>query len=281
MIRGLYTGASGMVVQMQRMDALSNDLANVDLTGYKRDVAVQKAFPSILLRRMSDDGVYKIPIGSLDVAPVVGKLGTGVEQNEVYTVFTQGAMKQTDNDFDLAVEGDGFLAVQTSEGERYTRNGSFLIDSEGWLVTKAGEPVLGENGPIKLKKNNFIVDEDGVVWQNRALAMDDGRLVSREENEWEDVERVDRLRVVDFENRRYLRKQGDSLWRATEESGPPTIPAFDRPKVRQGFLEGSNVNPVTAMVEMIEVQRIYEANQRSIQTQDALAGRLINEVIRA
>ncbi len=281
MIRGLYTGASGMVVQMQRMDALSNDLANVDLTGYKRDVAIQKAFPSILLRRMADDGVYKIPMGSLDVAPVVGKLGTGVEQNEVYTVFTQGAMKQTDNDFDLAVEGDGFLAVQTASGERYTRNGSFLINSEGWLVNKAGDLVLGENGPIKLKKNNFVVDEDGVVWQNRALAGDDGRLVSQEENEWQDVERVDRLRVVDFENRRYLRKQGDSLWKDTEESGPATVPAFNRPKVRQGFLEASNVNPVTAMVEMIEVQRIYEANQKSIQTQDALLGRLINEVIRA
>jgi flagellar basal-body rod protein FlgG len=270
-----------MVVQMHRLDALSNDLANVDLTGYKRDVSVQKAFPTILLRRMSDDGVYRIPMGSLDVAPVVGKLGTGVEQNEVYTVFSQGAMKQTDNDFDLAIEGDGFIAVQTVDGERYTRNGSFLIDSQGWLVTKEGLPVLGESGPIRLKKNNFVVDEDGVVWQNRTLAGDDGRLVSREENEWDDIERVDRLRIVDFDNRRYLRKQGDSLWTDTEESGPAWVPVDDRPKVRQGFLEGSNVNPVTAMVEMIEVQRIYEANQRSIQTQDALAGRLINEVMRA
>jgi flagellar basal-body rod protein FlgG len=230
---------------------------------------------------MGDNGVYKIPVGSLDVAPIVGKLGTGVEQNELYTVFSQGAMKQTENDFDFALEGDGFLSVQTPAGERYTRNGSFLISSDGWLVTKEGDLVLGENGPIKLKKNNFVVDEDGVISQNRALAGDDARLVSREENEWQETERVDRLKVVDFENRRYLQKQGNSLWKDTEESGPAIIPEQNRPKVRQGFLEASNVNPVTAMVEMIEVQRIYEANQKSIQTQDALTGRLVNEVMRA
>jgi flagellar basal-body rod protein FlgG len=270
-----------MVVQMHRMDALANDLANVDLTGYKRDISVQKAFPTILLRRMSDDGVHRIPLGSIDVGPVVGELGTGVEQNEVYTVFGQGAMKQTDNDFDLALEGQGFFAIQTPAGERYTRNGSFLITQEGWLVTKEGDLVLGENGPMKLKKNNFVVDEDGVVWQNGLYADDDDRLVSREENEWERTERVDRLRVVDFDERRYLRKQGNSMWSATEESGDPLITGENRARVRQGFLEASNVNPVTAMVEMIEVQRSYEANQRLIQTHDALLGRLINEVIRA
>lgn len=270
-----------MVVQMHRMDALSNDLANVDLTGYKRDVSVAKAFPSILLRRMSDTGLFTIPEGSLEVAPVVGKLGTGVEQNELFTVFSQGAMKQTDSDFDLALEGGGFFTVQTAGGARYTRNGSFLMNSEGWLVTKEGDYVLGENGPIQIKKNNFMVDEDGVVWQNAALAGDPQRLVGQTENEWEQTERVDRLQVVEFENTRYLKKQGGSLWAETEESGPAIIPGTNRARVRQGFLEASNVNPVTAMVEMIEVQRAYEANQKAIQTHDALAGRLINEVIRA
>jgi flagellar basal-body rod protein FlgG len=280
-VRGLYTGASGMTAQMHRLDSIANNLANVDLNGYKRDTTITKAFPELLMRRMNDDGVYRFPIGSVDTTPIVGRLGTGVEVNEVYTIFEQGAMKQTENDFDLALEGQGFLAVLTAQGERLTRNGAFLVDVEGYLVTKNGEPVLGENGPIRLKKNNFVIDEDGTVWQNAAFAADDRRLVSMQENQWEAIERVDRLKIVDVKRKRYLDKEGSSFWRATDESGEAVVlDGAARPKVRQGFLEGSNVNAVTEMVEMIEVNRAYDANQRTIQTEDSLIGKLWNEVVR-
>jgi flagellar basal-body rod protein FlgF len=281
LIRGLYTGASGMVAQMHRMDAISNNLANVDLNGYKRDTAVHKAFPELLLRRMNDEGVYKFPFGSVDTTPIVGRLGTGTELNEIYTVFSQGALKGTDNPFDLALEGEGFLSVSTPEGERYTRNGAFVLNDEGYLVTKGGDFVLGENGPVRVKKNNFVIDQDGIIYQNSSFSDDERRLVSLEENEWENLERVDRLRVVNFQRTRYLKKMGNSYWRSTEESGNATIiPASVRPKVRQGFLEGANVNPVTEMVQMIEVQRTYEANQKLIQSEDNLLGRLINDAVR-
>ncbi|HVP18379.1 MAG TPA: flagellar basal-body rod protein FlgF [Spirochaetia bacterium] len=281
MVRGLYTGASGMVVQMNRMDEIANNLANVDLNGYKKDTAIEKAFPEMLMRRMNDDAVYTFPIGSVDSAPIVGTIGTGVETNEVYTNFSQGPMKQTENDFDMALEGNGFFTVQTPQGERLTRNGAFLVNNDGYLVTKSGDFVLGENGPIKLKKNNFVVDQDGVVWQNATFAADDRRLVSQEENQWENIERVDRLRLVDVTRKRYLQKQGDSYWRTTDESGPAAISGPEgRPKVRQGFLEGANVNAVTEMVEMIEVNRAYDANQRTVQTEDTLIGRLWNEVVK-
>jgi flagellar basal-body rod protein FlgF len=204
-----------------------------------------------------------------------------VEVNEVYTVFEQGAMKQTENDFDLALEGPGFLTVQTAQGERLTRNGAFLVDVDGYLVTKDGNKVLGEQGPIKLKKNNFVIDEDGTVWQNAAFAADDRRLVSMQENEWEAIERVDRLKIVDVKRKRYLQKEGNSFWRTTDQSGEAVVlDGSARPKVRQGFLEGANVNPVTEMVEMIEVNRAYDANQRTIQTEDSLIGKLWNEVVR-
>ncbi len=281
MIRGLYTGASGMVAQMRRLDTIANNLANVDLNGYKRDTVINKAFPEMLIRRMNDDGMFVFPLGSIDTTPIVGKLGTGVELNEVFTVFTQGSLKQTENPFDLALEGEGFLSVLLPDGERYTRNGSFLLNDEGYLVTKHGEFVLGENGPIKVKKNNFVIDQDGVIYQNATFSGDERRLVSLEENEWENLERVDRLKIVDFKRLRYLKKMGNSFWRDTEESGPAEIAVGDRrPKVRQGFLESSNVNVVTEMVRMIEVQRTYEANQKMIQTQDSLLGRLINEALR-
>ncbi len=281
MIRGLYTGASGMVAEMNRMDAVANNLANVDLTGYKQDTVIFKSFPELLIRRMDDDGVHKIPMGSVDVGPIVGKLGTGVETNEVFTVFSQGAFKETDNDFDLAMEGEGFFSVQTPAGERYTRNGSFVLGPESLLVTKEGYPVLGENGPIKIKANNFVVDQHGNVFINKKFQPNDNRLVSKTENEWDQTEKLDTLKIVNFKRTRYLQKQGSSLWKDTEESGAAeTAAAGKRPKVRQGFIEAANVNPVTEMVKMIEVNRAYEANQKSIQTHDALLGKLLNEAIR-
>ncbi len=282
MIRGLYTGATGMVAQMHRLDTVSNNLANVDTTGYKRDQAVHKSFSEMLIRRFNDTGVYIWPFGSSEVAPVVGKLGLGVEMNESYTIFSQGAMKITDNPFDLALEEAGFFVVQTPEGLRYTRNGSFHLGPEGLLVTKEGYPVLGENGPITIKENNFVVDGFGRVYHNATFASDPERLVSMQENQWENTEYVDRLRIVNFEETRYLKKQGDSLWMETDESGVARelVEGQDRPKVRQGFLETSNVNPVREMVEMIEVNRSYEANQRVIQTLDSMMGKLINEAMR-
>ena len=281
MVRGLYTAASGMNVQQHRLDEIANNLANVDLNGYKKDTAIQKAFPELLVKRLNDDGMYRFPFGSVDAAPIVGTLGTGVETNEVFTNFSQGPMKQTENDFDLALEGSGFMTVQTPDGERLTRNGAYLVNSDGYLVTKTGDFVLGENGPIKLKKNNFVIDQDGTVWQNSTFAADDKRLVSQAENQWENIEKVDRLRIVDVTRERYLQKQGNSYWRTTDESGPAQVIGPEaRPKVRQGFLEGANVNAVQEMVEMIEVNRAYDANQKTIQTEDSMIGKLWDEVVK-
>jgi flagellar basal-body rod protein FlgG len=278
MVRGLYIGASGMLAQMGRIDVLSNNLANVDTPSYKRDTTVMKAFPEMLIHRVNDDGVRRLPIGSYDLMPIVGKIGTGVEMNEVYTRFTQGAFKQTGNDFDVALEGEGFLAVQTPDGERYTRNGSFLIDQDGYLVTKDGFEVLGENGPIRIKKNNFMLDEQGNVYENAEFAEDPRRLVSMQENGWENVVLVDRLKIVDFAEIRHIKKMGESLYRETEFSGPARIMEQERPKVHQRVLESSNVNPVIEMVNLIEVHRTYEASQKTIQAHDSALGRAVNEV---
>ena len=280
MIRGLYTGASGMQAQQHRMDALANNLANVDLNGYKRDTSVHKAFPEMLIRRMNDDGVHQFPIGSVDSAPIVGKLGTGVEYNESYTVFEQGSLKETSNPFDIALDGDGFFTIQTNHGERYTRNGSFVLGKEGFLLTKEGYQVLGENGPIQIKLNNFTIDKQGQIFQNGALSDNPRRLVSMDENDWAETELVDKLKIVRFEGNgnRFIKKQGSSLWADTFESGKASVtPLNDRPKVLQGFLEASNVNPVTEMVNMIEVNRAYEANQKVITSQDTLLNKLINQ----
>lgn len=284
----MFTAASGMIAQQHRLDALTNNLANADTTGYKRDVSVQKAFPELLLRRMSDDGVVRFPyrgepVGSVDKAPVVGRLGTGVEQNEVFTIFEQGAVHPTENPFDLALEGDGFFAVQTPQGERLTRNGSFTLGPEGLLVTQQGYPVLGDNGlPIEVKLNNFSVDEEGRIFANERYLQDPDRLVLMQENEWDETIQVGQLRIVDVDEPRYLRKQGENLWHTTRESGDAIdVIGADRPQVLQGFLEKANINVVVEMTNMIEVNRAYEANQKVVQSHDQSTARLISEVLRA
>jgi len=269
-----------MRAQQWRLDAVANNLANVDTNGYKRDVTSFKAFPEMLLRRMDDDGVYKHPFGSADAAPIIGKMGTGVELNELFTNFDQGAPKETQSDFDLMLEGTGFFAVATPYGERYTRNGTFILGKEGFLVTKEGYPVLGENGPIVVKANNFKVDADGRIWVNAAYQDNDPEaMVGRETNLWEEPVLLDTLKLVEFERERYLEKQGISLYRESRDSGPAYIMIEERrPKVLQGFLEASNVDPVVEMVRMIEVNRAYEANQKVIQSEESMLGTLINQV---
>ncbi|GBF49276.1 endoflagellar distal basal body rod protein [Leptospira ryugenii] len=286
MIRGLYTGANGMISQQVRMDVVANNLANVDKTAFKRDTTVFKTFPEMLLHRFSEDGIGKTPMGSFDTSPVVGKLGFGAEVNEVYTRFEQGSVKKTDNHFDLMVqdqpgnEHPAFFTVLTNRGERLTRSGNFVLDKNGFVVTPQGFPLLGEKGPIRVNQGNFLVKENGEVYINGRIGRDpkDGTNVS--ENRYEEAELIDKLKIRTVENPRHLDKEGDSFYADTPESGEPSpFPERFAPQILQGFLEASNVSVVTEMVDMIEVNRAYEANSKTLQTQDSLLGRLF-EVIR-
>jgi len=261
MIRGWYTGASGMNAQQNRLDAVSNNLANVDTAGYKRDVTVSKSFPELLLRRMNADGVYETPFGSADAAPVIGKLGLGVETNENYTDFEQGSFRSTQTNTDMALSGKGFFAVMTPDGERYTRNGNFLIGKEGILETKDGYPVLGEHGQIIVPDDRFKVNEDGMIYSADTNSP------------------IDRFRIVRFDNERYLKKMGNSLYAANDITGNANIAeGAERPSFLQGYIETSNVNVVNEMVRMIEVNRAYEANQKTIQSEDSMMNTLWKEV---
>ncbi len=281
MVRGMYIGASSMVAQQVNLDVISNNIANVDKTAFKRNTVAFESFPQMLMARTKDDGLTIIPIGSTDIRPFVGQLGTGVEVNEVYTEWEQGSMRSTNNQLDLALDGQGFFVVETEDGERYTRNGTFVIDKDFYLVTKDGHKVLGENGYIQLKHNNFMIDELGRVSVNSDFQNDESRLVQARENTWQGSEIIDSLRVVRFELERYLTKDGDSLWKDNEVSGAAenqAVGSTSRAKVLSGFLEMSNVNAVNEMVRMIEVQRAYELSAKVIQTEDTLIGKAVTEV---
>jgi len=264
-----------------QMDVISNNLANVDKTAFKKDTVVYKTFPEMLLHRTNDDGVGWVPMGSFDLSPVVGKLGTGVEVNEVYTRFDQGAVKQTNNPADIGINGEGFFMVQTDRGAMLSRSGAFILDRNGYLATPNGFPLLGENGPIKVNQNNFLIEPNGEVWINAALGNDPDTTYGKDKNAWEEPVMIDRIMIRTVEQPRHLFKEGDSFYSVTPESGDPERPAPDKfPEILQGFLETSNVNVVTEMVSMIEVQRMYEMNQKAITTHDQMLGTLISQVPR-
>lgn len=253
MIRGLYTGASGMLAEMARTDVISNNMANVNTTGFKKDRAIFRAFPEMNIHRIHDP----IPAGLdkvIDPRPFIGMMGTGVLLDEINVDFSQGTINITSNPLDVAIRGEGFFQVQTPDGIRYTRDGSFTLNRDGYIVTKDGHYVLGDNGPLQLSQNgDIVINEQGEVFVNEQF--------------------VDRLNIVTFDQTNQLQKQGDSLYM----SDAPPIQAQDA-QVTQGALEGSNLNIVTEMVNLISAFRAYEANQKVIQTHDATLDRLVNDV---
>lgn len=254
MIRGLYAAASGMLAGLVRQDAVANNLANVNTPGYKRDVAVTAAFPSVLLRRLAGPafGGY---LGWGRGGPVLGRVGLGAAVAGTIPVLEPGQMRATGVDTDLAIEGDGWFRVETARGERYTRQGNLRRDAEGRLVTAAGDPILGEAGPITVGPGTFEVDAGGGVWV--------------------DGEKVGRLSLVRLDAAA-LEREGAGLYRLAD-GAPPPEPASGA-TVRQGYLEGANVDLVGTMVEMLAVFRAYEASQKAVTAADNVLGRAVNDI---
>jgi len=253
MLRGLYTGAMSMLAQWTNLDVVANNLANVNTSGYKKDETIFMSFPKMLIHRLYDNYIITSE-GLRDKRPEVGALGTGVGVNEIATLHSQGPIQKTDNKFDLAISGKGFFTIEGPNKEIfYTRNGTFTIDAQGYLVTKDGYKVLGLNGYIQVPKGDFHVQENGKV-------------IISPTQDWKSPQEIDSLKIVDFTDKRGLNKRGDTLFEATKYAGEPQVIA--QPKILQGYLEKSNVNPIEEMVKMIEIQRIYEISQRTVSSFD-------------
>lgn len=245
MLRGLYTAYTGMMNQQRRMDVVTNNLANSTTIGYKKEGATSQSFDEVFGIKAKD-----VTNGYLD--SVIGKMSLGVKVGETYTNYGQGSFRETGNTFDLAIAGDGFFNIsftnkQGVESTLYTRDGSFTMTKEGYLVTKDGDFVLGQGGPVIMPTDAEIkIDEFGAVFA--------------------DGEQIDTLLITDFADYNYLDKYGENMYRAV--NGATQIPASGA--VTQGYLEMSNVQVVEEMVEMITVQRAYEAAQRFETTLDSL-----------
>ena len=242
MIRGIYISASGMLAESARQDAIANNLANADTVGFKRSETTARPFVDYLVSSVGMPGT-----------PTVGPVAMGTQVERTETILRQGSLQTTNNPLDLALAGDGYFAVETPEGRRYTRDGSFRVGADGTLMTKEGYQVAGENGAIRLGTGAVKVGQDGVVSQG-------GR-------------RIGALEITALDPTT-VEPQGDSLFTG-QVGGAATA------RVHQGHLESSNVQVVEEMVELIRVMRSFESNQRAAKAQDETLAEAVTRVGRS
>jgi flagellar basal-body rod protein FlgG len=253
MIRALSAAATGMDAQQLRMDITANNLANVNTTGFKKD---SPHFEDLIYQTM------RLPGGRTQqgtTVPTGLQVGHGTRLSSISKSFSQGSMVQTDNQFDLAIEGSGFFQIQLPNGQvAYTRDGSFRTDAEGRLVTSAGDP-LEPNMSIPPETKQITISREGVVTAFRA-------------NATEGTE-IGRIQLVDFPNSAGLENLGHNYLKQSEASGEPVIgnPGENGlGTISEGFLEQSNVKVVEEMIALITTQRAYELNSKVIQTVDQM-----------
>lgn len=245
MLKGLYTAYTGMINEQNRMDTMTNNLANASTVGFKKEGATSQSFDDILTVKIKDQSI------GLQNVQRIGTNNPGVKIGENYTDYTQGSFRVTENTYDLALGGEGFFAIEFTNkaGETstmYTRAGQFTLNRDGYLVNENGDYVLDtQNRRIQL---NTLLDSEissnGTITQNGTA--------------------VARIQVTDFEDYNYLEKYGETYYRPVEGARTTTSDAT----VNSGYLEMSNVQVVSEMVNLIAITRAYESNQKIIQTYD-------------
>ncbi|MFZ0311071.1 MAG: flagellar basal-body rod protein FlgF [Candidatus Korobacteraceae bacterium] len=223
---GLYAACAGLVARTQALDVVASNLANVNTNGYKAQVAT---FRSVLAK--ADASVSTNPIAQ--AVNDFGVLG-GTRTN-----LLQGSLDHTGSDLDFALQGEGWFAVQTGNGKLYTRNGNFHVDPTGHLVTADGNTVLGTQGPITIPPGKLDVSDDGTISVDGALA--------------------GQVQVVDFASGTALTLAGSSYF-----SAPAGSEHNSRANIVQGSLENSNVNPISAAVDLVTLQRHADLLQQAL-----------------
>ena len=275
MLKGLYTAYTGMINEQHRMDVMTNNLANADTNGFKKEGTTSQAFDTVLAYRikdLSEPGNLPKNLGTaktFDEDSVdnpdrwVSRTGMnlGVKIGENYVDYSEGPIKETGNTFDLAISDRGFFAVEYTNkaGEtstKYTRDGNFTMDRQGYLVTQDGDFVLDENGR-HIKMNTAL-----------PVSIDRGGTITQEGTS------VATIGLTDFEDYDYLERFGENYFQTVD--GATEIDS--EAQIYSGYLELSNISIVTEMVNMITLQRQYESNQKLITTYDETLDTAVNQL---
>jgi flagellar basal-body rod protein FlgG len=238
----MYSAVSGNLAAMRRLDVISNNLANVNTPGYKKD---KMSFEGLLAGNINPPAVPQ----SMTADPILQK-------ENIFIDYASGPISQSSNPLDLALDGDGFFAVTTPEGTAYTRQGNFRSSADGTLVTVDGYPVQNSSGsPLRVQGGRVEIDAKGSVTVDGA--------------------QIGTLSVVDFEKPYALTKTGNALFVPTD---PQITPQPAKSPVLQGYLEGSNVESISEMVQLIETNRFFEACSKVIKGFDDMAAKAANEL---
>lgn len=245
MYRGVYTAAMGMLVDLTKIDTLSNNIANVETNGYKADTLAFKAYWEKEIYRIKPE-----PENRRVEVKNIGKLEQAVILDEVRTRFEQGILEQTNIPTHLAIHGDGFFAVRKGDQTYYTRNGEFLRDTDGRLVNTQGYVLLGRNGQELRVPENISIDGAGNILDQNGNT-------------------VGTIGVYYLQN---PKKEGDTLFSGEAQ------PIQQNFRILSGYIEKSNVNVVREMVKMIQAHRHYEATSKMIVVHDELLNKVINNV---
>ncbi len=262
MVRSLWTAATGMIAQQTNVDTISNNLANVNTNGYKTQVNEFKSllYQNIQTRTTSANGEQK---------PSSAQVGLGVRNASITSVFSQGSLIASESDTAFALDGKGFFAVRGADGNTYyTRNGNFkftLATNGNMLATSEGLPVLDSTGTPIILGDQFVISQ--------IVVSDEGELYYPDLTNNLQPMGI-KIGVFQFNNPNGLEKLSDSLYQQTAASGQPineeTNPNVKKTSVIQGYLEGSNVQVVDEMVNMIVAQRAYELNSKAITASDEM-----------
>lgn len=258
----LRTAATGMAAQQTRTEVIANNLANVSTTGFKRSRA---SFEDLLYQTVQGPSVVGVP--DAETIPAI-QVGRGTRLSAVDRLHSQGPLEPTGRPLDLALEGEGFFQVELPDGEiAYTRDGGFSISDRGTLVTAEGYAVL-PGIPVPPDASGLVISQTGIV------SVDGGRFTNLEE--------IGRIELARFANPSGLEARGQNLHTETAASGAPVLgyaqeDGFGR--VLQGNLEGSNVEIVQEMVDMITAMRAYEINSKAIRNAEQMA-EIANAMVR-
>lgn len=253
MLRGIYSSVSSMINLQERQSIITNNLANIGTTGYKEESLISKSFDDVIL---SNHDNYK---NGKAHKQTLGSVSFGVRIDDTITNHKQGVHTPTNKNTDFALDGKGFFTVQDFNGKDfYTRDGSFKVNSQGYLVTNAGYYVMGNN---KLTGNNepiYVGNSKLLADANNQIYIDDVKKYS--------------FNIVDFSDYNKINKSGDNLYSGNNPTKVNTT------RINQGFVEASNVDPINTTALLMETVKEFEANQKIIQTMDSTLNKIANEI---
>lgn len=294
MDKGIYTALSGGMAKAHELDLVANNLANLNTPGFKRDSGTFNEYLRELRKPDTVEGLQReIKAETMqDGRPAGDK--SFVEMDSVYTNFEQGSLQKTGRSLDVGMQGQGFFEVLTPSGIRYTRQGNFSISPEGVLVTVNGFPVLSSTRGLPTRSKVVDVTGQGVQQngegedtgsykalppEKRMIRLQDAKVTITEDGGmYQNGARVATISIEEFHENQWLEKSGNSYFRNTN---PDNVRFGDvSSKLVQGFVEGSNVNPVREMTKLIEVTRAYESHMQAIKTYQEVDARSVNDIAR-